>query len=65
MKFATSGMMLLSLALVGGCATDYCAATTTLTMRPDTPAWLVAHDRALLEDIVVHNETRAAAGCTR
>lgn len=59
MKFPILAVTSLLIALLAGCATDYCAATETMSPTRDSVEYLADHDRPLLEQLVVHNETRA------
>lgn len=52
--------------LSSGCAptvSNSCAGWKAIYMGADTPAWLIAHDRQTLADIVAHNEFGQSQGC--
>jgi hypothetical protein len=56
-------MLIFITAPLAGCGTvtinTYCDTTKALYFDTDaTPEWLLANDRGLLTDIIVHNETR-------
>ena len=56
-------MLILPLALLAGCAqpaTNYCLISSPLLFEDEgVVAFLLEHDKALLQDVVVHNETYA------
>lgn len=64
MKYKSWTTAVLLTALVGGCglkisSDSYCDITKPLLFESQkTVDWLVEHDRTLLVDVVVHNETQ-------
>ena len=51
--------LILSIGLLSGCVSSECDWTRALRFdNADTINWLADNDRGLLQDIVVHNETR-------